>query len=435
MHKQQQQPQQQHYQPPQQQNYYPVQQTQQHQQLPTQQHHQPQQQRETVYEELSNCKYKTETVASATSNTTSTSSSSSNAFGVISTYADADDDYGGDIEDQIEASTISFRSTTTNGVSKNQKITIKFKKERPGTVEQPPPFQQQPHSTPKIPKKKNVDDNGVKVPSKRRSKKPKYTIMTNYDDNNAGATATTNNQNNAHHSKNQIDDANLLLSIANMHSNTMDDNASYSNYYNNIQHIPDALPEQFLSQHDDSSSYSNSEHTSFSNVSYSGNGDNSSQNGYYYGSGVSTPVRNTGASYSYSKSSTPVASFHNQFLRNQTSNISTQNDDSMCSVTAEQNSFYQAELDEETKKRRYDEAVELVDKHFAKDYIDPFNTELCRALLVKIDFPKRDNSDNYRISNQNLSNKLAKGHTTYLGGASFQIEKEVGRGAYGAVYK
>lgn len=106
----------------------------------------------------------------------------------------------------------------------------------------------------------------------------------------------------------------------------------------------------------------------------------------------------------------------------------------MCSYTGEQNSFFNAENDEDLRQRRQEKAIKTIEEHFAKKDIDPFSSELCRALLVKLNFPSRDNVTDYKIVNHNLG-KLQKNHTATLGGISYHIEKEVGRGAYGAVYR
>uniref|UniRef100_A0A182PUC1 BUB1 N-terminal domain-containing protein n=1 Tax=Anopheles epiroticus TaxID=199890 RepID=A0A182PUC1_9DIPT len=193
---------------------------------------------------------------------------------------------------------------------------------------------------------------------------------------------------------------------------------------------------------DDSSYQSNSEfNTSFSNISFAGDNSNGPFN-YGGGSNCSTPIRRTqtsangGVGGAFSKTSTPVSSF--RFLRKQGTNLSNlgQNEDSMNSTVVE-NSFFQAgEHDEEARRRRLEKALATIETQLGRPFVDPFNGELCRAFLTKVDFPStsRDPADNYHLSNANLP-KLVKGQTTNLGGTAYNIEKEVGRGSYGSVFR
>lgn len=81
-----------------------------------------------------------------------------------------------------------------------------------------------------------------------------------------------------------------------------------------------------------------------------------------------------------------------------------------------------------------EKALASIDEHLNKRDIDPFNNELCRAFLIKLNFPNRENTTDYKITNMNLP-KLSKNQVVPLAGYSYQIEKEVGRGSYGAVYR
>ncbi|XP_050068012.1 uncharacterized protein LOC126556655 [Anopheles maculipalpis] len=192
---------------------------------------------------------------------------------------------------------------------------------------------------------------------------------------------------------------------------------------------------------DDSSYQSNSEfNTSFSNISFAGDNSNGPFN--FGGSNCSTPARRTqtsggvGGGGAFSKTSTPVGSF--RYLRKQETNLSTlgQNDDSMNSTVVESSFFQAGEHDEEGRRRRLEKALGTIETHLGRPFVDPFNSELCRAFLTKVDFPSRnrDPADNYHLSNANLP-KLLKGQTVNLGGTGYSIEKEVGRGSYGSVFR
>jgi checkpoint serine/threonine-protein kinase len=133
-----------------------------------------------------------------------------------------------------------------------------------------------------------------------------------------------------------------------------------------------------------------------------------------------------------SKVSTPVSTF--KYLKKPESMISNQNDDSICSFNGDQNSFFQAENDEELKGRRMEKALASIEEHLGRRDIDPFNSELCRAFLVKLNFPNREYTNDYKITNVNLP-KLSKNQNVPINGVNYQIEKEVGRGSYGAVYR
>lgn len=140
-----------------------------------------------------------------------------------------------------------------------------------------------------------------------------------------------------------------------------------------------------------------------------------------------------------SKSSTPRNTY--RMLRRRTSNASlpnhtfTENDDSMTSFSmVEPNSFFETENDDELRQQRLDKAIKTIDHHFEKTIIDPFNSELCKAFLTKCGFPSREHTNFYKISNTLLSKLSNTKHTT-IGEHRFNIEKEVGRGAYGSVYR
>lgn len=212
-------------------------------------------------------------------------------------------------------------------------------------------------------------------------------------------------------SKNNMEDANLLLSIGNVLSSNDDSSQSYS--YTAMQQVPEKYRQQ------DEDSFSNSE---FNNIYYGNENSN----------GDGTPTKNNRFDNSVSKTSTPNNSY--KFLRQKSSKISNQNDDSMCSYNGDQNSYFAVENDNDLKQKRLDRALDTIKTHLAKTILDPFSSELCKALLTKINFPSPGNPDVCKITNTTLP-KMGNTKVAVLGDYTYHIEKEVGRGAYGAVYR
>lgn len=250
-----------------------------------------------------------------------------------------------DLEEQIEASTISFSS---NGKSRDKKITIKFRKEKTIIANSE---SNSSSSQLKVPLEPSSTSSSSQSSSKKKSKKKNGELLTSFDG-------------------------------------------------ENTQFMPSAT--------NSNSSIVNGEQT-FGKITFNG---------------CVTPVRKQAAS----KTSTPVSSY--KFLKNQSSFLS-QNDESF---TGDQNSFFQAENDDDFRSRRLEKALATIDEHFKKRDIDPFNSELCRAFLTKINFPQRENKEGYKVISMNLP-KFAKNQMVSIGGLSYQLEKEVGRGSYGYVYR
>ncbi|KAG5680108.1 hypothetical protein PVAND_009634 [Polypedilum vanderplanki] len=263
-----------------------------------------------------------------------------------------------DLEEQIEASTISFSS---NGKSRDKKITIKFRKEKTTTTII------------------NSESNSESSQSQTQQKIP------------LESTSTTSSINEKKKKKKNKD----ILS-------------SYDG--ENTQFMPSATNSCSSTNNGETN---NNQNISFSKITFNG---------------CVTPIRKPGAS----KTSTPISTY--KYLKNKSSFISNQNDDSLCSYNGDQNSFFQAENDDEYKSRRLEKALATIDEHMKKRDIDPFNSELCRAFLTKLNFPNPENSNDYTVTNVNLP-KLIKNQTVPISGISYQIEKEVGRGAYGAVFR
>lgn len=107
------------------------------------------------------------------------------------------------------------------------------------------------------------------------------------------------------------------------------------------------------------------------------------------------------------------------------------NEDSM---TMNENSFYQGELDEDVRSRRLQRALETIEENLSKPAVDPFNSQLCKAFLTQIGFPSAELCDAYRLVQTPLP-KLSQTKQALIADTYYNVEKEVGRGAYGAVYK
>lgn len=273
-----------------------------------------------------------------------------------------------DLEEQIEASTISFSS---NGKSRDKKITIKFRKEK------------------------------------------SQASVANY--------LESNSESSLPHSKNFAE----RNTSSNKSSLEPDPTSSSSigkrkskkqKFQSEMRNTFDGDNTQFMQSTTNScSSIANGEYNSeFANVSF---------NDF---NGCVTPAKKN-----ISKTSTPSSSSN---LLRKTGSISSQNEDSICSFSGDQNSFFQAEDDEDLKKRRYERALLTIDEHLSRREIDPFNSELCRALLIKLNFPNRENTTDYLLTNYNLP-KISKNQVVPINGISYQIEKEVGRGTYGSVWR
>ncbi|XP_017153887.1 uncharacterized protein LOC108163237 [Drosophila miranda] len=104
--------------------------------------------------------------------------------------------------------------------------------------------------------------------------------------------------------------------------------------------------------------------------------------------------------------------------------------------TFQENSYFATQHDTEAQERRRSKAVETIARHLAKETIDPFNSELCRAFLTKLNFPGDDDDHaSYKIVQTPLP-KISNTRTlNVLEGVQFNIDKEVGRGSFGSVYK
>ncbi|XP_064539059.1 uncharacterized protein Bub1 [Drosophila montana] len=104
--------------------------------------------------------------------------------------------------------------------------------------------------------------------------------------------------------------------------------------------------------------------------------------------------------------------------------------------TFQENSYFATQHDAEAQERRLSKALETIARHLGKEAIDPFNSELCRAFLAKLNFPgDNDAHASYKVVQTPLP-KISNTRTlNVLDSVQFNIDKEVGRGSYGSVYK
>lgn len=358
-----------------------------------------------------------------------------------------------DIEEQIEASTILL----DNGQSKPQKITIKFRKEKPsGESPSQLPFSvatpQLATSTPK-PKK-----------GKKKSHNNRMSAISETDGSSRQGEDEASTDGHYGKTRQHIDDANLLLSLSNIHSSSNDSYSCSSQGRQGVgsgSNTPQTIRKHSLQKRQPSflqndESYSNSEFAAMYGK-YPENGHLTETNGtkrLNFSGATTTPMRHNShnqylspsvakashrSSESSSKSSTPRNTY--KTLRKNASNTSLlnqtlcDNDDSMTSFSmVEPNSFFETENDDELRQQRLDKALKTINEHLQKPHIDPFNSELCKAFLTKVGFPSREHDENYKLINTLLS-KLSNTKVAMIADVRFLIEKEVGRGAYGSVYR
>lgn len=353
--------------------------------------------------------------------------------------------YVDDIEEQIEASTIVLE----NGSAKPQKITIKYRKEKAETL---------------VPSSEPETEPSVKAPKSRKSKKTKakddgqQSLVNGSSSNNGSKTDIINLTNN--------DTEDQLNESLSNDSYSIPSTVTKTSKSKRTRNKKSKFEPSYL-QNDESCS--NSEFTSlygkYSNETNDGtipNGSDATRNvRFNFAGATSTPIRSTNnnnnnnnnhlqspcssarttykSNDSSSKSSTPRNTFKS--LRKRSSNLSllnhtlNENEDSMTSFSmVEPNSFFETENNDELRQQRLDKALKTIDEHFKRPHIDPFSTELCKAFLTKANFPSHEHSEFYKLSNALLS-KLSNTKTINIGDIRFNIEKEIGRGAFGSVYR
>lgn len=358
---------------------------------------------------------------------------------VIRTVNDDEIDDG-----QIEASTIRF--STGNGLSKPKTITIKFRKEKPAIAApqqvpstHPPQHQMHYHQM--------QNTNVVTLPSTDETPQPKPK-----KEKKAKVSKKLHNGIKHNHHHQQKTDREMLEVKKHQElpppPQPSSDDSNFS--YAGSSYATPATPTSSNNRIARFVRINGDEDDSCSNSDFPYSADNS--NGY-------TPRTSSKPFHTFGHTSTPIrtpvgtANGHNylnnafakstpqnfKILKKRESNLSYQNDDSMCSLSstlnaADQNSFFASENDSELQQRRLEKALATIQTHLDKPTLDPFNSELCKAFLTKIGFPSREHSDLYKLVSQPI-NKLSNARMAMLANVPFQIEKEVGRGSYGNVYR
>lgn len=143
------------------------------------------------------------------------------------------------------------------------------------------------------------------------------------------------------------------------------------------------------------------------------------------------PLNNTNSQKSTTRSQTGG--------RNTNLNNSASNDLSLSAF--QENSLFSTQHDTEAREKRRNKALETINSHVSADNIvvDPFNGELCRAFLTKLNFPgieeQQQANASYRIVQTPLPKIANTRQLNVCPGVQFNIDKEIGRGSYGSVYK
>uniref|UniRef100_A0A1A9WUV0 Protein kinase domain-containing protein n=1 Tax=Glossina brevipalpis TaxID=37001 RepID=A0A1A9WUV0_9MUSC len=306
-----------------------------------------------------------------------------------------------DLEDQIEASTISFK---TEG-SQNKTIKIKFKKERPTagsgdmsnayTIER---IYQPEIESPSVP--------ALDVSIKRNGHHSFHPYL-------LGHTSTPKTS--AKRQKAKIKRASNKFPIvvsSNSNSSSAENGAAIATMTNTVENSA-AINERKIN-------YDRSIH----NATFNDNAN------YSFSSAVALDNSNCSLSNAVGRLNfRDVSSITNTSLNHQSSVAADVS-------TYQENSYFATQNDAEAKETRLTRALETIERHMAKEAIDPFNSELCRAFLTKLDFPGTDGEthDNYKIIHTPLP-KIANTRQLNLHGIQFHIDKEIGRGSYGSVYK
>lgn len=105
----------------------------------------------------------------------------------------------------------------------------------------------------------------------------------------------------------------------------------------------------------------------------------------------------------------------------------------------QENSFFSTQHDTEAREKRLNKALETINCHLSNGIVvDPFSGELCRAFLTKLNFPGVDEQQanaSYKIVQTPLPKIANTRQLNLCPGVQFNIDKEIGRGSYGSVYK
>ncbi|XP_065355685.1 probable inactive serine/threonine-protein kinase bub1 [Calliphora vicina] len=317
----------------------------------------------------------------------------------------------GDLEDQIEASTIRFSMHTPNKGSQNKTLKIKFKKERPTAVGDTPNGTNYSAYTIERIYQPELDsptmaDNVLKRNGNNNSFHPYLLGQT--------STPKTSAKRQKSKLKKPSNKFHMLGSTNSNSSSAENGHATLNNSYL-MEKTPTASSENKTHHHHLERSVQNATFNDNANYSFS--------------SAVALDNSNCSLSNAVGRLNFRDATALNNSTLNQTHVADI--------TTYQENSYFSTQNDAEAKERRLAKAMETIERHMAKEAIDPFSSELCRAFLTKLDFPGADGEahDNYKIVQTPLP-KIANTRQLNLSdGIQFNIDKEIGRGSYGSVYK
>ncbi|XP_075153959.1 bub1 kinase [Haematobia irritans] len=310
-----------------------------------------------------------------------------------------------DLEDQIEASTIRFSMHTPTQGSQNKTLKIKFKKERPST--------------------------GLETPNGNNNYSA-YTIERIYQ---PGINSPSNPENSIKRNNGNSFHPYLLGQTSTPKTSAKRPKSTKLKKPSNKFHV--------LACHNSNSSSMENGHmalTTNNNLAKMSSGEDNNKSAHL------NATFNDNANYSFSSAvaldnsncSLTNAVGRLNFRDASALNNTTLNQSNAVDIsTYQENSYFSTQHDAEAKERRLAKALETIERHMAKEAIDPFSSELCRAFLTKLDFPGSESEahDNYKIIQTPLP-KIANTRQLSLGdGIQFNIDKEIGRGSYGSVYK
>ncbi|XP_005180213.2 probable serine/threonine-protein kinase fhkB [Musca domestica] len=316
-----------------------------------------------------------------------------------------------DLEDQIEASTIRFSMHTPSQGSQNKTLKIKFKKERPST--------------------------GTETPNGNNNSYSAYTIERIYHQPEIDSPTLPENALKRNNGNNHSFHPYILGQTSTPKTSAKRQKSSKLKKVSNNCHV--------LACHNSNSSSAENGHVNALNASNNNNSlskissDNNNKShlnatfndnaNYSFSSAAALDNSNCSLSNAVGRLNFRDASALNNTTLNQSNAVDIS--------TYQENSYFSTQHDVEAKERRLAKALETIERHMAKEAIDPFSSELCKAFLTKLDFPGTESEahDNYKIIQTPLP-KIANTRQLTLGdGMQFNIDKEIGRGSYGSVYK
>ncbi|KNC29002.1 hypothetical protein FF38_10150 [Lucilia cuprina] len=319
-------------------------------------------------------------------------------------------DNEGDLEDQIEASTIRFSMHTPNKGSQNKTLKIKFKKERPTAVGDTPNGNNN-YSAYTI---ERIYQPELESPSMAEN------VLKRNGNNNSfhpyiSSTPKTSTKRQKTKLKKPSNKFHMLGSTNSNSSSAENGHATLNNSY--------IMEKTLTATSENKAHHQHQLERSVQNATFNDNAN------YSFSSAVALDNSNCSLSNAVGRLNFRDATALNNSTLNQThvADIS----------TYQENSYFSTQNDVEAKERRLAKALETIERHMAKEAIDPFSSELCRAFLTKLDFPGANGEahDNYKIIQTPLP-KIANTRQLNLSdGIQFNIDKEIGRGSYGSVYK